>query len=168
MCSVQSGNNYRIILGAQGFGSGEVIYRISLLACAISNHMKLEEIFKLDLGYHPAHNNPIDILQTACIVLINKMKGLIRTITADKIKTNKNNKIVDVSPLSDHTFNSIPDSINIPLENIRSGEFPFDKKARIILYSKTSAGAYEAYRNLSYKGYNNLYVLEGGLLYWEE
>ena len=68
----------RVILGAQGFGKGDIIGRISILACAISNSMKLDEIFKLDLGYHPAYNNPIDIVQTASLALINKLDGLLK------------------------------------------------------------------------------------------
>lgn len=157
----------RIIIGAQGFGSGDVISRISIIASAISNNMTLEDIFKLDLGYHPAYNNPIDILQTACLVLINKLNGHLKTVTLMDLNNN-DYKIMDVSPLTEHTFKSIPESINIPLENIRAGDIPFDKNAKIFLYSKTSAGAYEAYRNLISKGYENIYVLEGGLLFWEK
>ena len=157
-----------VILGAQGFGIGDVISRIEILASTITNSMKLYDIFKMDLGYYPSYNNPIDILQTACLVLKNKISGLVKTKTIKEFNNEKDKfNIIDVSPLSDHAFHSIPNSINIPLENIRSGEIPFDKKSKIILYSKTSSGAYEAYRILLYNGYNNSYVLEGGLKFWE-
>ncbi len=56
----------------------------------------------------------------------------------------------------------VPDSINIPLENIRFSQIPFDKTDKIVLYSRTSSGAYMAYRYLVSKGYVNLFVLEGG------
>ena len=102
-------------------------------------------------------------------LITNKLNGLLKTVTPDRIKNNNSEyKIIDVSPLTDHAFNSIPDSINIPLENIRTGEIPFDKDTKIVLYSKTSAGAYEAYRTLNFMGYTNLYVLEGGFVYWEK
>jgi hypothetical protein len=35
-----------------------------------------------------------------------------------------------------------------------------------VLYSKTSSGAYKAYRHLITKGYTHLRVLEGGYIYW--
>jgi rhodanese-related sulfurtransferase len=72
-----------------------------------------------------------------------------------------------VSPLSEHTFHSIPGSLNIPLENLRLEDLPFEKDANVVLYSNTSSGAYKAYRYLMSRGYTNLRVLEGGYIYWE-
>ncbi len=160
----------KIILGAQGYGKGDIVARIELLSCAITQSLTLEDVFKLDLGYAPAFNNPIDIAQTACLVLNNKLDNLFKTITLRDFEKEKDEAaaIIDVSPLSEYSLNSIPGSLNVPLENIRLESIPFDKKARIILYSKTSSGAYEAYRYLASEGYTNLYVLEGGYLYWQK
>ena len=158
----------RRILGAQGFGKGEVISRISLLACAVSRQMSLEEFVQLDLGYAPAFNNPIDIAQTACHVLSNKMDGLINLISLKEFKKQKEKmNIIDVSPLSEYGHAAITGSISIPLESIRSEEIPFDQSSKIVLYSRTSSGAYEAYRFLITRGYRNVFVLEGGYRYWE-
>ena len=131
--------------------------------------LTLDDVFKFDLGYSPAFNIPIDIAQTACLVLNNKIDDLLRTITLEEFENEKDNAtIIDVSPLSEYTITSIPGSINIPLENIRLEKPPFNKKSKVILYSKTSSGAYEAYKYLASKGYTNLYVLEGGYLSWNE
>jgi NADPH-dependent 2,4-dienoyl-CoA reductase/sulfur reductase-like enzyme/rhodanese-related sulfurtransferase/anti-sigma regulatory factor (Ser/Thr protein kinase) len=159
----------RVILGAQGYGKGDVISKIQILACAITQSMTLDDVFKLDLGYAPVFNTPIDLVQTACLVLNNKIEGLFKTITLEDFEREKEEAkgIIDVSPLSEHAFHSIPGSINIPLENIRLEGIPFDKTAKVILYSKTSSGAYKAYRHLTSKGYSNLLVLEGGYVYWE-
>ena len=75
--------------------------------------------------------------------------------------------IVDLCPLSDHTYYSIPGSVNIPLENLRLEGIPFDKKDEVLLYSRTSSGAYTAFKYLETRGYTNIFVLEGGYLYWE-
>ena len=157
----------RVILGAQGYGKGDVPSKIEILSCAIMQSLTLDDVFKFDLGYSPAFNSPIDIAQTACLVLDNKIDNLLRTITVEEFEKDKDNAtIIDVSPLSEYTVTSIPGSINIPLENIRLEEPPFNKKTKVILYSKTSSGAYEAYKYLASKGYSNLYVLEGGYLSW--
>ncbi|MEW5814060.1 MAG: FAD-dependent oxidoreductase [Spirochaetota bacterium] len=157
----------RRILGAQGYGRGDVSGKIGILAESITCGLTLEEIFKLDLGYAPAFNNPIDIAQMACTVLSNKIEGLVQTISLkDFEKEREQLNIVSVCPLSTYLENSIPGSINIPLENIRKEELPYDKKSKIVLYSRTSAGAYEAYRFLVTRGYTNLFVLEGGYVYW--
>ncbi|HUV09290.1 MAG TPA: FAD-dependent oxidoreductase [Spirochaetia bacterium] len=158
----------KVLLGAQGYGKGDIVTKIEIFACAITQAMTLDDVFKLDLGYSPAFNNPIDITQTACLVLENKIGGLFKTSTYEELCSEANRvNIVDVSPLSEHTFSAIPNSINVPLENIRREDLPFNKNDRVVLYSKTSSGAYEAYMYLASRGYTNLAVLEGGYIYWE-
>jgi rhodanese-related sulfurtransferase len=162
--------NTKVLLGAQGCGKGEVVSKIQLLACAITQSLTLDDVFNLDLGYAPAFNTAVDIVQTACLVLNNKIEKLFNTITIEEFEQEKEHirGIIDVAPFSEHTFRSIPGSINIPLENIRLEEIPFEKDAKVILYSKTSSGAYKAYRYLTSKGYSNLWVLEGGYVGWEK
>jgi NADPH-dependent 2,4-dienoyl-CoA reductase/sulfur reductase-like enzyme/rhodanese-related sulfurtransferase/anti-sigma regulatory factor (Ser/Thr protein kinase) len=157
----------RRILGAQGYGRGDIVSKIGIFACAVTLGLTLAELFKLDLGYSPPFNSPIDITQTACLVLDNKIDGLFKTITLEEFKREKTTVgIVDVSPLSEHTLGSIPGSVNVPLENIRREEIPFDRDEKVVLYSKTSSGAYEASMYLSSRGYSKLHVLEGGYLHW--
>jgi rhodanese-related sulfurtransferase len=145
------------------------VSKIQILASAITQSLTLEEIFKLDLGFSPHFNMPIDFVQTACLVLKNKIDRVMKTITLEEFDAEKQtlDGIIDVSPFSEHTQHSIPGSINIPLENLRREEVPFPKEANVVLYSHTSSGAYKAYRYLISKGYTHLRVLEGGFLYWE-
>lgn len=156
------------ILGAQAYGMGNVLCKIDFIALAIANGLTLSSFFKQDLGYAPFYNRPIDLSQTACIALNNKLDGLLKTMTVDDYEKNKETLIVvDVSSREEHDTDSIPKSINIPLETMRSGKFPFEKNAMILLYSRTSSGAYAAFRYLYTQGYTNLFVLEGGFLYWK-
>jgi rhodanese-related sulfurtransferase len=161
--------NTRVILGAQGFGQGKVVSKIQILACAITQSMTLDDLFQLDLGYAPPFNLPVDLVQTACLVLNNKIEGLIQTITAKDFEQaqKKAEGIIDVSPFSQHSSHFIPGSLNIPLENIRLEGIPFEKHANLIIYSNTSSGAYKACRYLQSKGYSNLWMLEGGYVCWE-
>lgn len=158
------------ILGAQGYGKGNVVSKIQLFACAITQGLSLDEMFRLDMGYSPSFNTPIDIVQTACLVLNNKIEKLFNTVTVGDFEQEKADAggVIDVSPFSEHVLNSIPESINIPLETLRIEGIPFEKDAKIILYSKTSSGAYKAYRYLASNGYANLRVLEGGYIGWEK
>jgi NADPH-dependent 2,4-dienoyl-CoA reductase/sulfur reductase-like enzyme/two-component sensor histidine kinase/rhodanese-related sulfurtransferase len=156
------------ILGAQGYGRGDLIARIEILACAVSCRLTLPEIFALDLGYFPAFNNPIDVLQTACIVLENKIDGLLNTISLPAFLASSGLTVVDVSPIADFTFQSIPGSVNLPLETLRGAPFPFPRDASIVLCSKTSSRAYEAYRYLTASGFTGLTVLEGGYIHYKK
>lgn len=159
----------KVILGAQGYGKGEIVPRIEILACAVTQGLTLDECFKLDLGYAPAFNNPVDIVQTACLVLINKIDKIIKTITMERFKEIQEQfkGIVALCPLADYTFYSIPGSVNIPLENLRLEGIPFDRNDKVLLYSRTSSGAYTAFKYLETRGYTNIFVLEGGYIYWE-
>lgn len=156
------------LLGAQGYGKGNISKRIEVLACAVATGLTLEEVFLLDLGYYPAFNTPIDIAQTACLVLKNKIEGLLETIELDEFEKIRNSvRVVDVSPGQEHPFNTIPGSINVPLENLRHEGLPFDKSEPVVLYSKTSSRAYEAFRYLQSIGRENVRVLEGGFVFWK-
>jgi len=159
----------RVILGAQALGRGDVVRQVQIFAAAITRKLTLADVFSLDLGYAPVFNNPIDLAQTACCVLSSKMEGFIKTMTIEQFtaKTGKMHSI-DVSPVSERMFTTIPGSINVPLENLRREGIPFGKKSKCVLYSKTSSRAYEAYRYLVTKGYSNISFLEGGYVFWAQ
>ena len=158
----------RVLLGAQGYGKGDVDKRIELLAAAIFQKMTLEEFIDLDLGYFPAFNNPIDLVQHACCSLANKLDGLVRTLGLSDLEARGDSiRLVDVSPLTEFAFETIPGAINVPLENLRAEGLPFGNDDPILLFSRTSSRAYEAYRYLVSRGFNDLYILEGGYLFWK-
>jgi rhodanese-related sulfurtransferase len=139
------------------------------VASAIAHSLSLSDVFDLDLGYAPVFNNPIDIVQTACCVLANSMEGLVKTISPDNLRREAGKcAVIDVSPFVEHSQTAIPDSVNVPLENLRQEGIPFDKSARCVLYSRTSSRAYEAYRYLVAKGYTDCAILEGGYLFWAQ
>jgi NADPH-dependent 2,4-dienoyl-CoA reductase/sulfur reductase-like enzyme/rhodanese-related sulfurtransferase len=157
------------VLGAAGYGRGDVVRQIGILACAISGRMTLDQVFKLDLGYAPAYNHPIELLQTAGLMLQAKIEKFVRTITPEEFAQRPiETRVIDVSPFAEHVQNAIPSSVSIPLENLRTEGLPFGPHVPYVLYSRTSSRAYEAYRYLVTKGYKNLAILEGGYLFWAQ
>jgi NADPH-dependent 2,4-dienoyl-CoA reductase/sulfur reductase-like enzyme/rhodanese-related sulfurtransferase/anti-sigma regulatory factor (Ser/Thr protein kinase) len=161
--------NTRKILGAQGCGLGQVAKRIENIAFAISTGMTLNDFFKVDLGYAPAFNNPIDLSQTACTFLMNKIEGLVKTLTISELeKSTEKFNLIDVSSPDQHSTGAIFGSYNIPLERIRKEKLPYAQSSPIVVYSRTSSGAFTAYRYLITKGYSNIFVLEGGYALWEK
>ena len=150
------------------YGGGDIAGRIGVFASALTNGLTLSQLFVTDLGYYPAFNHPIDITQTGCIVLKNKLDNLVRFISVEDFEKRKDeiDGIISVCPLSVYPNTVIPGSINIPLETLRNSQIPLEKSASIVLYSKSSSGAYIAYRYLQSKGYTNMAVLEGGFEFW--
>ena len=79
--------------------------------------------------------------------------------------------LIDVRDQDEFEKFSLPNSINIPLTNLLADEWmPYlDQDIRInIFYSNGSLKANEAWMITRQLGYENNYILEGGLNYWAE
>ncbi len=159
----------RKILGAQAYGRGEVGSRISLFAAAIANEMTTDEMFLLDLGHAPEFNHPVDVAQSACMMLNNKMDGLVRTISPAEFELEKR-RFTPAAIISSDFMSRylIPGSVEVSPENLRKEHLPFREDEDVVLYSRTSMEAYQAYRYLVQRGFEQLKVLEGGYLFWVE
>jgi NADPH-dependent 2,4-dienoyl-CoA reductase/sulfur reductase-like enzyme/rhodanese-related sulfurtransferase len=157
----------RKILGAQAYGKGDVASKISLYATAITNSMTTDDVFDLDLGHSPDFNLPIDVVQIACLMLNNKIDGLVRTISAEEVeREEKHLTLVAITTPEVAARNMIPGSLEVNPESLRKTELPFQENDNVVLYSRNSMEAYQAYRYLVQRGYTNLRVLEGGYLFF--
>ncbi len=157
----------RKLLGAQAYSRSEVAAKISLYAAAIAAGMTSDDLFHLDLGHSPEFNLPIDVVQTACLMLNNKIDGLVRTITPQELGTEPVGlTLVSITTPDEASQFMIPGSLEVNPESIRKGDIPFGEHEEAVLYSKNSMEAYQAYRVLSQRGFEKLRVMEGGYLYW--
>ncbi len=157
----------RRVIGAQAIARIEVASKISLYATAIVAQMTTDDVFRLDLGHAPDFNLPIDLVQVACMMLNNKMDGLIRTVTPEELADEPHSPTFAVITNPDEDLEHlIPGSLEVTPENIRKGELPFGDDEEVVLYSKSSMEAYQAYRILVQRRFDKLRVLEGGILYW--
>ncbi len=159
----------RRIIGVQAFGTGDVGSKVSLFATAIANGVTTEGMFVLDLGHAPEFNHPIDIVQAACMMLNNKMDGLIETISVSEFERGRGGLTAAAIVTPDLSLRYlIPGSVEITPENLRREHLPFGEQEQVMLYSRTSMEAYQAYRYLVQRGYSGVRVLEGGSLFWSE
>lgn len=80
-------------------------------------------------------------------------------------------KLVDVRDVVEFQSYSLPGATNIDLKDVISPdweEFMNQDKYSIILYSNSNLEAVEAWILCRQKGYENIYVLQGGLNNWYE
>ncbi len=80
-------------------------------------------------------------------------------------------RLIDVRNPSDYEAYHLPEAINIPLDVILTEQFEayFDQDIKMnILYSNGTVAAQQAWMILRQLGYENNYVLQGGLNYWTE
>ncbi|HRQ30977.1 MAG TPA: rhodanese-like domain-containing protein [Saprospiraceae bacterium] len=80
-------------------------------------------------------------------------------------------QLIDVRPQAEFEKYHIPGAVNVPLDNILSEEFTdlLDQDVMTnVLYANGSTRANEAWMLLRQMGFENNYVLSGGLNYWFE
>ncbi len=158
------------LLGVQIFGKGDVMRRIDVAATALSKGMTIEELSDLDLAYLPACGLPLDPIIVAANVWKNYRYGDYKKLTAKelhhKLKSKDNLMLIDVRRPEEYEEYSIPDAINIPLGAIRAHAFSLPRDKDIVLICDTGLRSYNAYIILKRYGFENIYILDGGLTCW--
>nr|HPG31645.1 FAD-dependent oxidoreductase [bacterium] len=161
------------LLGFQCVGAGDVSKQVAQAAVAIIGKMELSELVNLDLPYAPPFTLAIDNFIAACHTLENKMGGLFKGISSfevyDKFTNKEDVLFLDVRlPQEYEEMRLGIGETLIPLGALRKrlNELPADKNKEIIAYCKISLRGYEAARILQANGWNNVKVMEGGILAW--
>ncbi|MDX9882687.1 MAG: rhodanese-like domain-containing protein [Prolixibacteraceae bacterium] len=80
-------------------------------------------------------------------------------------------QLIDVRSVAEYEKFSLPNAINVPLENLLSAEYVdiLNQDVKLnVFYSNSSSHANQAWMITRQLGYNNNYVLQGGLNYWVE
>ena len=74
--------------------------------------------------------------------------------------------MIDVRTVDEREKGFIPGSTHIPLNTLRRRVEEIDRKIPIVTYCNYSLRGYEAERILRGAGFNNVSVLEGGIISW--
>lgn len=161
------------ILGVQCVGPGDVSKQIATAAMAILGKLTVADLVTADLPYAPPFSLPIDHFIATAHLMENKLKGRLNGISAVQLKALLNNEdppyILDVRTPAEFDLMrlGIGETL-IPIGELRDryDDLPADKNREIICYCKISLRGYEAARVLTAAGWNNVKVLEGGIMAW--
>jgi NADPH-dependent 2,4-dienoyl-CoA reductase/sulfur reductase-like enzyme/rhodanese-related sulfurtransferase len=161
------------ILGAQCVGPGNVSRQIAQWAMAIQGKLTVEDIVNSDLPYAPPFSLAIDHFIATAHIMQNKMKGRMVSITSMEVreipKSGSDAFLLDVRGPDEYEEMrlGIGETL-IPLGALRKRlhELPEDKDKEIITYCKISLRGYEASLVLKANGWNNVKVMEGGIMAW--
>jgi len=80
-------------------------------------------------------------------------------------------QLIDIRPVNEYEQFSLPGAVSIPRDNLLSPEYTeiFDQDVKLnVFYGNGTTQANEAWMLLRQLGYQNIYVLQGGLNYWAE
>lgn len=143
------------IYGAQAAGSAGVDKRIDVIATAIRSKLKADELADLELAYAPPYSSAKDPVNMAGYVASNVMEGLVRNLQWHEVDefTHTSGLIIDVRDEAERLAGYIPESINIPLAELRDrlSEIPQDQK--IAVSCQVGLRGYIAARMLTQYGY---------------
>jgi len=161
------------VLGAQCVGPGNVSRQIAQWAMAIQGKLTVEDIVNSDLPYAPPFSLAIDHFIATAHIMQNKIKGRMSSITSMEVrnipKSGNDSFLLDVRGPDEYEEMrlGIGETL-IPLGALRKRlhELPEDKDKEIITFCKISLRGYEAALVLKANGWNNVKVMEGGIMAW--
>ncbi|MGX1983717.1 CoA-disulfide reductase [Thermolongibacillus altinsuensis] len=151
------------IFGAQAVGYDGVDKRIDVLATAIKGGLTVFDLPDLELAYAPPYSSAKDPVNMAGYVATNLIEEMVETIQWHEVNdlVEKGECIVDVRESIEREMGFIPNSINIPLGQLRKrlNELPKDKT--IYVYCQVGLRGYLAARILMQHGFK-VKNLDGG------
>jgi len=160
------------ILGAQIVGLGVVDKRIDVIVSAMHMKATVYDLANFDLSYAPPYSPAIDPIIHSANTVINKMDGLIKTISSfelkEKLERGEDIVILDIRDSEEvKRFKKIEDErvLHIPQNELRKRYSELPKDREIVIICQIGARSYEAYRFLSSRGFK-CKVLDGGLTFW--
>ena len=154
------------ILGAQGVGRDGVDKRIDVIATAMRGGITAPELADLELAYAPPFGSAKDAVNMLGYVAENVLSGITEIAQWSELGKYKSDgySFVDVRTASEYANGTIPDSINIPVDELRERHSEIGNKKVIINCQVGQRGhvATMLLRSLGYDAKN----LDGGYLTW--
>ncbi len=157
------------IYGAQLVGQDGVDKRIDTIAATIRLGGTLYDLKELELAYAPPYSSAKDPVNMLGYVGENIIKGLVDFMRWDEIENMSPDTavILDVGETEERMVGYIPDSIHIPLGQLRKRIHELDKNKLIVPYCAIGLRSYIASRILSQSGFKKVKVFEGGFGFYK-
>ena len=157
-----------LILGAQLVGNDGIDKRCDVLATAIRAKMTVYDLIHLELCYAPPFSSAKDPVNVAGLVAENILSGRIDVFHYDLYPTLNPEEVIllDVRTFKENEKGKIPNTINIPLDSLRSRLHELDKQKTIYVNCLGGLRSYVACRILTQHGFT-CKNLSGGYLYWK-
>ena len=150
------------LLGMQVIGSGEVDKMTDIAVTGISAGLSVSDFDYMDFSYAPPFSTAISPFTAACYIIENKMSGEFVTVSPAEYAAGKANgfKVVDVQKTP-----TIPGAYSVDLNNAEETKEKFSPVDRLLLVCTRGKRAYFLQNRLRSMGFENTFVLEGGLTF---
>jgi len=156
------------LLGAQIAGYEGVDKRMEMLASAIKRNSNIYELMEMEHAYAPPFSSAKDPVNIAGFVAENILQNRMTPFYWDQIDEIESDGIlIDVRSAKENQAGTIPNSINIPIDELRNNLDRIPKNKTIYLFCEVGLRGYLSQRILNQNGFNNVYNLSGGYSTWK-
>ena len=158
-------NNEGKILGAQAVGKDGAEKRIDVISSIMRLGGTIQDLLDSELSYAPPYSSAKDPVNVLGMSADNILRGFLKPAYFEDLE---NSYLIDVRPAASYKMKTIPDSVNIPISEIRDrvDEIPADRK--VVLFCNTGHTSYIAARILAQRGFSNVYSFMGGIELYKE
>jgi len=155
------------LLGAQIAGYDGADKRLDILASVIKMKGTIYDLTEFEHAYAPQYSSAKDPVNMVGFVAENILQKRLHVFYWNEFtKVNAGDLLLDVRTKEEYLAAKIDNSVNIPLNEIRSrlAEIPKDKNT--FIYCEAGLRGYIAQRILRQNGYDNVANLSGGYKLW--
>lgn len=150
------------VLGAQIIGYNGVDKRIDVIATAIHYHGSVEDLTELELAYAPPYSSAKDPVNFAGYTAVNQLEGLVEVKRVEELDTlGEDEVLLDIREDSELMVGQIPQSIHIPLSQLRNRLQELEKNKTYIVYCAVGLRGYLAARILMQNDFHVMNLLGG-------
>ena len=162
-----SPNNGRL-LSAQIAGHEGVDKRMEMFSSAIKRNSTIFELMEMEHAYAPPFSSAKDPVNIAGFVAENILNDRMTPFYWNQIENIEIDSIlIDVRTKKEHRDGTIPNAINIPLDELRSNLNLIPKDKTIYVFCEVGQRGYLSQRILNQNGFENVNNLSGGYLTWK-
>lgn len=159
------------VLGAQATGQKGIDKRMDIIAMAIQMKATVFDLAQTELCYAPPFGSAKDPVNMVGFMACNVLQGVTNLMHVSDLSGNGSKTpatILDVRTRAEFSAGSIPDAINIPLEELRQRIDEVPSKGSIVTYCKSGLRGYYAERILKQHGFAPVCNLSGGFDLWHQ
>lgn len=155
------------ILGAQLAGEKGIDKRTDVLSSLIQQKGTVHDLADFEQAYAPPFSSAKDPLNMIGFVAENQLSGLNHVFEWDQCESVSHERILlDVRSENEFASGSIPEAVNLPLEQLRSRIHTLSKDEKFAIFCKSGQRSYIARRILSQEGFDVI-NLAGGYDLWK-
>ena len=156
------------VLGGQVVGYDGVDKRIDVLAVAVRAELTVWDLAELELAYAPPYGSAKDPINMAGFQGSNLLDGTIEFWYPEDWGSLPEDAIVlDVRTLEENQTCALPQSVNIPLQQLRDRVGELDSSRPVYVYCRSGFRSYLGYRVLKGLGFDRVATLSGGTMTME-